>query len=365
MKKIIYISIIVWVVGIYNLRAQQVVIHFPLMAGKEAKLFYFAATQVDSLLTTIDVSGKAVFHLSGNDYSGMAALVVSGAGGIEMVVSEPSVLAKCHSSTVDMETVKFPHSEENRFLSHIFITQSRYMQQTAWLQAGKDILDIIALYTSGTLWESVCNFYISLFNHTAGEDKQQEYAASVLRTLDRLSAPYYEAFLASTVTETERFGWYQARDSILSMLNPSFTSSIGSLQRATGAYRANNGQIMSPLVGLNESKEPYGKTLIAFYDSDCSSCVNEMFRLISIYPKLREEGIRVVSIAADTNKERYEEEIKNFPWEDKLCDFKGFEGENFSNYNVIASPSFFLIDSKRRLSGTFYSVKDVEEAVKH
>lgn len=429
-----FVMCVTFWVGMSNLSAQEVQLRSPSLAGKEARLYYFAGAKVDSLSAAVDNSGKASFSIPGRDYRGMAALVVPGVGGVELVVAEPSVLVECNGDQLNTGTVAFPASKENNFLKHIFTSQSRYMQQQAWLQAGSELLDagspvlsaiqpeldkvkasmqaldreisssglyaaryyrladfmnrlfdteqkrdgqramsirkemeesvdIASLYHSGQLWGSVLNFYLSLFNHTAGEDKQQQYAASIQRILQRLQAPYYEAFLAGCVTETERFGWREAQEGILSGLHPQFTSSYVNLQRALGAYRANNNSSMPPLAGLDEADEPYDKTLIAFYDSDCGNCTSEMLRLIEVYPKLKEKGIRIVSVAADVDLKKYENSIKDFPWRDKLCDFKGFEGTNFSNYNVIGTPSFYLLDKEGKLSGLFFSVDDVEKAI--
>lgn len=59
-----------------------------------------------------------------------------------------------------------------------------------------------------------------------------------------------------------------------------------------------------------------------------------------LYSWLKAKGIRVVSVASDIDKKKYEEGIRNFPWQDKLCDFKDLEASNFSNYNVIGTPYF-------------------------
>lgn len=433
LKYTLYLAVLAFILPSL-LTAQQLQLHSPNLAGKDAKLYYFKGAKVDSLLSIVDASGKLSFNIPEKDYRGMAALLVSDAGGVEIVLAEAIVDIECTDNQLNTETVSFPTSEENNFLKHIFTTQSRYMQQQAWLQAGSELfepnssflkqlqpeldkvnasmqaldkeisssklyaaryyrladfmnrlfeseqkrdseraklirqemeetLDIASLYSSGQLWSSVFNFYISLFNHTAGADKQQQYAASVQRTLQRLPAPYYEAFLAGCITETERFGWREAQDKILSAVHPQFAPSIGNLQRAIGAYRAKNTKAMPAIVGLEESKETYTRTLLAFYDSDCASCVNEMFRLIVLYPKLKEKHIRVVSIAADMDEKRYEEGIKDFPWRDKLCDFKGFEGVNFSNYNVLGSPSFYLLDKDNKLSGMYFAVSDLEEGI--
>jgi len=423
--------------GINYLSAQNVRLLALPLSGREAKLYYFAGAKTDSVAATIDTSGKVEFKIPGGNYRGMAIIVIPEAGGIEFVVAEPLVQIECNAPALDMETALFPYSAENKFIKHIFTTQSRYLQQRAWLQAGnrlldadspilsairpelnkvedlitileteisasnlyaakyfrlseymnrlfeaeqkedtenalpirkemEESLDMASLYTSGRLWESILNFYASLFNHTAGTDKQQQYATSVFRTSQRLSAPVFEAYISGCITEAERFGWLQAEDDIISKLlktYPKFTASTDILQRAIGAYLARNNKAMPEIIGLKATDKTKNKTLIAFYDSDCSTCINEMFRLTAIYTQLQEKNIRVVSIAGDMDKELYEKGIRDFPWQDKLCDFKGINGVNFSNYNVIGTPSFFLIDEDRKFLEQFYAVSDLQEII--
>jgi len=422
------------------LPAQEVRLLAPPLSGKGSTLYYFAGARVDSLTATVAPSGKAVFRIPKNNYRGMAILVVSGAGAIEMVVAEPSVQIECSAPSFNIETVNMPRSAENRFIKHIFTAQSRYLRKQAWLQGGNEFfdakssvfpaiqselksmedsitilnrevtasklyaakffrlseymnrlfsadqaqdsiaalsirqemeesLDIASLYSSGQLWNGILSFYASLFYGTAGADNQQQYAASVFRSSQRLPGPVFEAYISGCIAEAERLGWKQAEDSILSKLlasRPGFTASQDILQRAIGAYLARNNQIMPEIIGLSAAdKTKYSKTLIAFYDSDCGTCVNEMFRLTAVYPQLQEKGIRVVSIAGDMEKELYEQGIQNFPWQDKLCDFKGMTGVNFSNYNVIGTPSFFLIDGDRKLLGQFYAVSEIQEEIRN
>jgi hypothetical protein len=356
-----------------------------------------------------------------------------------MVVAEPEVVAECNGEVLNNGGFVFPHSAENNYLVYIFTTQSRHMEQQAWLTAGvelfsdsphslllaqlktaqvkvesamqtlnKDIaqskfyaaryyqlseflnrlfdtekkgdkeeaklirkemeesLDIVSLYTAGHLWESVLNFYIGTFNKTLDDNiKQKEYAASVLKTVGRLSDPYFEAYLASCVTEMERFGWQEAEYEVIKGLLEQYkgfeaSPSYPNLQRAIGSYRVGTGSQMPAIVGLGESVVPYDKMLIAFHDSDCGHCTNEMAQLIQFYPQLKEKGIRVVSIASDTDKTKFQTTAAQFPWPDKLCDFKGSAGETFANYNVVGSPSFYLVDKDGKLLGLMYSVTDMK-----
>jgi peroxiredoxin len=404
----------------------------------EAKLYCFEGAQMDSVQAVIDASGKAVFTVPNHRYRGMATLIVPGAGGVEMIVGEPETLLVCNSPTLNNETAQFPQSEENSWLKHIFTSQSRYMQQQSWLEAGANLfsdslllahiqseqakvessmqalageisvsqlyaaqyyrladfmnrlfateqkrdvngallirremeesVDVVSLYTSRQLWGSMLNFYASLFNHTVNEGaKQKQYVESVLKIAGRLSAPYFEAYIAGCITETERFGWMDARHAITEGLlaqHEGFVSSYPVLERAIGAYRVAEGLQLPPVAGLVERSGSYDRILVAFHDSDCNACINEMTRLMQFYPQLEEKGVRVVSVAADRDRERFEAESVKFPWQDKLCDFKGFEGVNFSNYNVSASPSFFLTDAGGKLLGMYFSVADMEKDLK-
>ncbi|MFT3995716.1 MAG: thioredoxin-like domain-containing protein [Dysgonomonas sp.] len=252
------------------------------------------------------------------------------------------------------------------FMNRLFSTEQRRDSKAALdiRHEMESTLDIASLYTSGQLWNSALNFYASLFNHTLNDSiKQEQYAASIQKTCERLPAPYFEAFIAGCITETERFGWRKAQEKIIGHLlsrYQGFSSTYPNLQRAIAAYRLGRNEQMPAIIGLKDTKNVYDKTLIAFHDSDCNTCVNEMYRLRVIYSQLEEKGIRVVSIAADTDRIRYEEATKDYPWVDKLCDFKGFEGANFSNYNVIGSPSFYMIDKNRKLLGVYFSMSDVE-----
>jgi peroxiredoxin len=432
----------------HNLSAQQVELHSLPLAGKEAKLYYFAGAKIDSLLATVDARGKAAFTVPQKDYKGMATLIIPEAGGIEMIVAEPEVLVECNVEVLNNETSMFPRSEENNFLRYIFTAKSRYMQQQAWLKAGAELfsdspvfaelkpelekvkvdvamqaldeeisssklyaakyyrladfmnrmfnaeqkhdlelakpirkemeedLDIVSLYTSGRLWGNVLNFYISVFNKTLDDSiKQKEYAVSILKTSKRLSDPYFEAYLVGCVTEMERFGWQKAEYEVIKGLLEQYkgfeaSPSYPNLQRAIGAYRVGTRGQMPTIIGLDADVEAGARIrksapamLIVFHDSDCGHCINEMAQLVQLYPQLKEKGIRVVSIASDTDKTKFAATAAQFPWPDKLCDFKGSAGENFANYNVVGSPSFYLVDKDRKLLGLFYSAKDVNESI--
>jgi hypothetical protein len=224
-------------------------------------------------------------------------------------------------------------------------------------------LDIADLYRSGSLWQNVPNFYINMFNRTGGTDKHEEYARSILQTLSRLQPPYYETYLAGSIFETERFGWKDSQEIILEQVladNPAMKPEIPLVQGAIRSFHARKEQIAPPVAGLIPAAASGSRMLVAFYDSDCTTCINEMQRLTGIYPDLEKQNIRVVSIAADMDRVRFERGCRDFPWRDKLCDLQGFEGENFVNFGVVGTPAFFLIDRVGKIAGRYFEASDLD-----
>ena len=116
------------------------------------------------------------------------------------------------------------------------------------------------------------------------------------------------------------------------------------------------------IAGTNGSNLDFAKgknTLVVFHESGCSNCENAINQLIGNYPVLKEKGIEVVSIAADHDKDIFGNTSRNFPWSTKLCDFKGFEGDNFNNYGIMGTPTFYLIDEKGIIQGKYASLEEI------
>jgi thiol-disulfide isomerase/thioredoxin len=99
--------------------------------------------------------------------------------------------------------------------------------------------------------------------------------------------------------------------------------------------------------------------LIMFYASDCGNCRAELYNLIEKYPLLRDNQIRVITIAADSDKEMFEDTAQKMLWQDNICDFKGFDGQNFVNYGVVGTPTFILIDKEGIVRGRYAQMKEI------
>ena len=102
-----------------------------------------------------------------------------------------------------------------------------------------------------------------------------------------------------------------------------------------------------PIKGLADNK--LSDALLVFYETECGNCIWQMMQLKLEHAQIKEKGIRIISISANTDKDSFIEESKDFPWADKLCDFEGMDGENFKNYGIISTPTIYLIDKDGKI----------------
>ncbi len=103
------------------------------------------------------------------------------------------------------------------------------------------------------------------------------------------------------------------------------------------------------------SKQP---TLLLFYESGCEHCNIQIDELKKYYNDLIKKGYRIISLSSDKDEKVFEYYSKDFPWQDKLCDFKGFEGDNFKNYGVASTPTIYTVESNGTISGRYARLSD-------
>lgn len=97
---------------------------------------------------------------------------------------------------------------------------------------------------------------------------------------------------------------------------------------------------------LSDLKSKY--TVVVFGASWCPKCKDEMPEIVKAYPKWQSQGVEVVFVSLDDEKDKYAEFVKNFPFV-STCDFKKWEGKTAKDYYVFGTPTIFLLDSKREI----------------
>jgi thioredoxin-related protein len=91
-------------------------------------------------------------------------------------------------------------------------------------------------------------------------------------------------------------------------------------------------------------------SLLVFYSSGCGPCEETLNSLKDNYKDLTKKGVRIISLAADTDEAVFKNTSFQLPWADKFCNLDGMNGENFKNYAVIGTPTLFLLDKKGNIT---------------
>lgn len=219
-------------------------------------------------------------------------------------------------------------------------------------------LDFEALYTSNH-WGGIISNWVELQKMVIKDDtKFLQDARTLLKRLP--TDKIYTEFVVNLTKELSRAG----KDNLLADLTPDIKNSKRLLnydgilnmyqQDLTG--KAPNLKIVTHLGKLEDhnhstktietDKLETKNTLLVFHKSGCGPCEETMESLKNNYKDLIAKGFKIISLAADTEQEVFQNTSFNYPWADKYCDLKGMNGINFKNYAVIGTPTMYILDNK-------------------
>jgi thioredoxin-related protein len=247
---------------------------------------------------------------------------------------------------------------------------------------SKDIVHFIAselnmdnLYTSGH-WSAVLDTWVQI--QTLKTDNDGDFTKAFKELSDRIVDPTkYSDFIKCITQSLTRYG----KDKQIDLITPYIVQS-GKINDYSGVLAIYQKEIIGKkapslviiphkenvesgdqkkiiIESKDFAKNNYKKTLLVFYQSGCGLCEGLMEDLKDNYTLLVSKGIRVITVSADKDEQQFTGAASDFPWEDKLFDFEGFEGVNFRNYSVYATPSIFIIDKKGIVKHKVATFKEV------
>lgn len=232
-------------------------------------------------------------------------------------------------------------------------------------------LDYSALYTSNH-WGGVINNWVQLQTMVLKNDRKLLQDTKTI--LNRIpSDKIYTDFVINLTKELSKAG----KDNVLADLTPSIKNAnrLVNYDGVLGMYakdltgKAPNLSIIEHLgkveahnhstqtIETDKLESKY--TLIVFYKSGCGPCEETMQGLQGNYKDLTSKGLRIISIAADTDEQVFKNTSSQFPWADKYCNLDGMGGENFKNYVVLGTPTLFLIDKDGIIIKKMATLKEV------
>ena len=111
---------------------------------------------------------------------------------------------------------------------------------------------------------------------------------------------------------------------------------------------------------LSDLKSKY--TVVVFGASWCPKCTEELPEIAKLYAKWKSQGVEVVFVSLDEDKEVYKSFIKIFPFI-STCDYKKWDSKIVKDYYVFGTPTMYLLDNKREIILRLKSVKQMDSWV--
>jgi peroxiredoxin len=111
-------------------------------------------------------------------------------------------------------------------------------------------------------------------------------------------------------------------------------------------------------VSLSKVKSEY--TLIVFWASWCPHCEILMPELRKLYNNQINKNLEIIGVSIDSSKTKLLEIIKKerYSWIN-VCDSKGWNGKIAEDYCIYATPTMFLLDSRKIILAKPISLRDL------
>ena len=104
------------------------------------------------------------------------------------------------------------------------------------------------------------------------------------------------------------------------------------------------------------------QTLLVFWSVSCPHCMEEM-PLLNEW-SVNNKDVQVLGISIDRDTLAYKNTVAQFSNMIHSCDFKGWDTEAALKYYIMATPSFILLDEKKRILKKASSFKQISENFK-
>ncbi|MDR2627587.1 MAG: TlpA family protein disulfide reductase [Dysgonamonadaceae bacterium] len=228
------------------------------------------------------------------------------------------------------------------------------LQMASMRKYATDSLDIENLYTSG-IWFEVLNGLLAIYDNA--KPYHQLFIEDMSQILSRIkSLDIYTSMAADLFSICESTGWNDLEEQLVYFLvnDGRIKKHPERLQQLLTRMKLIKG---GKAPALTQCTLPKGKVLLAFYQSGCGPCEQEMLQLIESYQRVTEKGFEVITLSSDTDADVFRNFSRTFPWKDKYCDFQSFSGADFKNYGITSAPTFFVIN-KGIIVGRYARLKD-------
>jgi thiol-disulfide isomerase/thioredoxin len=237
-------------------------------------------------------------------------------------------------------------------------------------------LDFSVLYTSNH-WGGIINSWteiqikvfkddtkmfadaITILNRIKSDNIYTDFVINLTKELTRAGKDDVLYALIPTIKNSKRLLNY---DGVLNLFQQDLSGKAPDLTIVTYNSTKEAKNQITTVIKTADLKSKF--TLLVFYNSGCGPCEATMLGLVDNYKEMVSRGIKIISIAADTDEKVFKDTSVLHPWSDKYCDFQGANGINFKNYAVIGTPTMYLLDSKGIILSKMATISHILEFLK-
>ena len=105
------------------------------------------------------------------------------------------------------------------------------------------------------------------------------------------------------------------------------------------------------------------KKIVVFWSSTCSHCEAELPKLLEKYDKLKAQNIEIVGFSLDNDLGEFRSKANLYPWIND-SEGKGWYSTYGDVYNVVATPTYFVVDANNVIISKPNHVGDVLDYLK-
>ncbi len=255
------------------------------------------------------------------------------------------------------------------FISYYLENYKKYLSEGRKLDA-EEVVRFIAgsnnMLETSTLLQPILTAYI------------QGSGANTAAAIDKLlndviiESPRGQIVLSEIIDILDSFGTTALKDKYLGLaknlkcvITDRLASTIAANQNtALGAKFPNLSFISASNTKATSLYDVKAKNkVILFWASTCPHCENQLPLLIEHYAKMKENGIEVIGLSLDTDRKSYEGRTKDLPWIND-SELKGWYSSYVDQYNIHATPTFFILDAENKIVSKPDSANEVFEFLK-
>lgn len=277
--------------------------------------------------------------------------------------------------SLETEIDALSKEDPSLYASHPFLDYYNKSQKFSVQERAAEVKpqDFIDFYSkSGEYLETSLILKPSLINYLNASKSNVEGGVDKLLEAVNLETPRGQTILSELIDIFNSYNMEKLKEKYLAQAN-NLKCTIN--DRLSSTLKSNNNTEIgakmpnSPLVNSihTKAKSLYdikaSKKIVVFWSSTCSHCEAELPKLLEKYDKLKAQNIEIVGFSLDSNLDEFKNKANIYPWV-SASEGKGWYSSYGETYNIVATPTYFVLDSDNKILSKPNHVGDVLDYLK-